>query len=82
MSPVAVVTGVSTGLGHATAHALLCRGWRVIGVSRDEERSRRAYEPLRRAADDAGGAIELVRADLARQVEVRALAASLSGEAS
>jgi NAD(P)-dependent dehydrogenase (short-subunit alcohol dehydrogenase family) len=80
MSTVAVVTGVSTGLGHATAEALLRQGWRVIGVSRDEERSRLAYERLRPIADEAGGTIELVRADLARQVEVRALAAALSGE--
>ena len=53
MSTVAVVTGASTGIGHATAEALLRLGWRVIGVSLDEERSRLAYERLRPVADEA-----------------------------
>lgn len=79
MPTVAVVTGVSTGIGHATADALLRQGWHVIGVSRDEQRLRLAYERLRVVADEAGGTVVPVRADLTRQVEVRALAESLSG---
>ena len=33
-SPVAVVTGVSTGIGNATARALAARGYRVFGTAR------------------------------------------------
>jgi len=32
--PLALVTGTSSGIGHAVACELLGRGWRVIGVSR------------------------------------------------
>jgi NAD(P)-dependent dehydrogenase (short-subunit alcohol dehydrogenase family) len=34
----AVITGVSTGIGHGTAAALLARGWRVFGSVRSAER--------------------------------------------
>ena len=33
---VAIVTGASSGIGEATAHALLARGWRVYGASRSD----------------------------------------------
>jgi short-subunit dehydrogenase len=33
-APVAVVTGVSTGIGNATARALVARGYRVFGTAR------------------------------------------------
>src|SRR5881227_3277480 len=34
--PVAVVTGVSSGIGNATAGALVARGYRVFGTARSE----------------------------------------------
>src|SRR5689334_2300677 len=35
-NPVAVVTGVSSGIGKATAAALAARGYRVFGTARSE----------------------------------------------
>jgi NAD(P)-dependent dehydrogenase (short-subunit alcohol dehydrogenase family) len=77
---VAIVTGASIGLGFATVEALLRKGWRVIGVSRDPRRSARADERLRPVADAAGGSVELLRADLSCQAEVRALVDGLAVE--
>jgi NAD(P)-dependent dehydrogenase (short-subunit alcohol dehydrogenase family) len=36
MDKLAIVTGVSRGLGEALAHDLLRRGWRVLGVGRHD----------------------------------------------
>jgi NAD(P)-dependent dehydrogenase (short-subunit alcohol dehydrogenase family) len=35
MSPVALITGASRGLGRAVAHALHARGFAIVGVARD-----------------------------------------------
>ncbi|GLY77760.1 SDR family oxidoreductase [Actinoallomurus iriomotensis] len=45
-----VVTGASSGVGLATAAALLREGAHVAACARDEERLRRALDPLPRAA--------------------------------
>lgn len=74
---VGVVTGASTGLGRATAEALLRRGWRVIAVSRDPDRASLAARRFEEIARASGGEVESRRCDLSRQVEVRRLAASL-----
>lgn len=59
---VAVVTGASSGIGKATAKALVKTGWRVIGLGRDPARCAAAEAELRAAAPDAQ--IEMLRADL------------------
>lgn len=33
-NPVVLITGCSTGIGHAVAHGLKARGWRVIATAR------------------------------------------------
>lgn len=55
---LALVTGVTSGIGAATVRALLAEGMRVIGVGRDAER-------LATAARGFGGAFRPILADLA-----------------
>lgn len=55
---LALVTGVTSGIGAATVRALLARGMRVIGVGRDRER-------LARAAAELGPGFEPLLLDLA-----------------
>jgi NAD(P)-dependent dehydrogenase (short-subunit alcohol dehydrogenase family) len=64
---VAVITGASAGLGKEAAKALAARGWRVIGVGRNEGRCAEAEKEIRAVAD--GGAVDMIRADLALMAE-------------
>ena len=61
---VAIVTGASSGVGKAAAKALAAKGWRVIGLGRDPERSAAAQAEIRSAAAD-GAQVEMILADLA-----------------
>lgn len=69
---VCLVTGASTGIGHATAVALAAEGARVVATAR----SLAALEPLLAAIQAAGGpAPTLLVADLARDGGAERLAA-------
>ena len=48
-SPSVLVTGASSGIGLATAHQLLDRGWRVFAAARRQE----AMDSLRRRGAEA-----------------------------
>ena len=63
MAQVAVVTGASSGIGKETAKALAAQGWRVIALGRDPARSAAAEAEIRAAS--SGGAVDMIRADLA-----------------
>jgi NAD(P)-dependent dehydrogenase (short-subunit alcohol dehydrogenase family) len=73
---VAVVTGASAGIGRAAAVALASRGWRVIGLGRDAERSAAAEAEIAAVAAP-GVAVDFVRADLASMREVMRAAAEV-----
>jgi NAD(P)-dependent dehydrogenase (short-subunit alcohol dehydrogenase family) len=60
VSPVAIVTGGSSGIGLATARALLGDGWSVAICGRDPERLERAASELA-----PSGTVHAVRADVA-----------------
>jgi NAD(P)-dependent dehydrogenase (short-subunit alcohol dehydrogenase family) len=75
VTPTAVVTGATSGIGAAAALELARRGLRVVAVGRDEKRAAAIGAQLRQV----GGAEqpEPLRADLSSQAEVRRLAGEL-----
>ncbi|MDR3577776.1 MAG: SDR family NAD(P)-dependent oxidoreductase [Anaerolineaceae bacterium] len=66
-----VVTGATSGIGLATASALVRRGAGVIGVGRCEERCRQAQAQL--LAVSPGAKVRYCLADLSLQSQIRAL---------
>jgi NAD(P)-dependent dehydrogenase (short-subunit alcohol dehydrogenase family) len=72
MSPVSLVTGISAGIGKATAVALAQRGVHVIGVARNAERGRAAVQEVRDLTSTAQ--VDLLVADLSELDQVRRLA--------
>src|SRR5262245_53719379 len=77
LSPVAVVTGGSRGIGRAVVLALLDRGWRVFFCNRDPESVERTLAELA----DRGSALAGRPVDVRRQEEVDAFVAWVLGEA-
>jgi short-subunit dehydrogenase len=68
-SPVAVVTGASSGIGAATARALARRGTTVVGVARRVARLDEVLEECRRTAPQSRAAVcDLSQLDDARAV--------------
>jgi len=67
----ALITGGTSGIGRATAHALAREGARVLISGRSEARGAEVIAAIKAA----GGAAEFVRADLESVNDVRALAA-------
>ena len=72
-----LVTGASAGLGVETARALVAHGAQVVGAVRDLDKAHRATEPVRAAAAESGGGLEIVTLDLASLASVRACADAL-----
>ncbi len=73
---VVVVTGGSSGIGHATAHKLAEAGARVIIVARDPEK----LEATRKEIAAAGGTCFTYSCDLADMTAIDALAKKILGE--
>ncbi len=75
----ALVTGVSSGIGAATAQALVARGTAVVGTARDLVKAEKALGVLREAAKSTG-AFEMLELDLASFASVRACTNRLAGQ--
>ena len=67
--PVVLVTGASSGIGKSTAIKLVARGWQVIGVGRDPQRSAAAEAEIAAVAPDGG--FTMLRADFTVMAEVQ-----------
>ncbi len=65
-----VITGASSGIGRATAHAFAERGARVVLAARNYE----ALQATRRECEQRGGSALVVPTDVTREDEVRELA--------
>ena len=72
---VIIITGGTSGLGRATAEALVSQGASVIIVGRDRARGESAVDQIKTRTSD--GSIAYSQADLSVQDEVRALASKL-----
>lgn len=69
---VAVVTGASSGIGLAASKALALKGYRIIAIGRNPERTKAAGEIIR--AVSSGGQVDMIRADLALMAEAARVA--------
>lgn len=72
---ICVVTGANSGIGRAMAMDLAGAGAQLAMVCRDPGRGREALEAVRAATGNDG--VELFRADLSSQGDIRALSAAL-----
>ncbi len=66
-----VITGATSGIGLATAEAVVRRGGKVIGIGRSRERCREAENRLRAINRDVNSVF--LAADLSEQCQVRGL---------
>jgi NAD(P)-dependent dehydrogenase (short-subunit alcohol dehydrogenase family) len=69
VSPVAVITGTTHGIGRVTARELARAGYRVVMLCRDPAAAAKVAEAIR--SEVPGAALELVRCDLASLASVR-----------
>lgn len=74
-SKTIVVTGATSGIGRAIAHALARRGAHVIGVGRSQARCTEMAQSIRQANPDAR--VSFAVADLSSQRQVRHLATDI-----
>jgi NAD(P)-dependent dehydrogenase (short-subunit alcohol dehydrogenase family) len=72
-----LVTGASSGIGLATAHALVSHGACVVGAVRDLAKAEPSAASIRAVASPAGGSLQLIELDLASLQSVRACAGEL-----
>ena len=70
----ALITGANSGIGFASAKALMQRGCHVVMVSRNEGRAKNAAEELRKLAPE--GSVEYRIADISSLRQVRDLSES------
>lgn len=74
LDKIAVVTGANSGMGFATAKALLDEGATVIMLCRDETRGKEAYNKL---LEDGNGRTYLILCDLGDYDSIRSFAAQV-----
>ncbi|MBK9469020.1 MAG: SDR family NAD(P)-dependent oxidoreductase, partial [Gammaproteobacteria bacterium] len=68
---VVLITGATSGIGEATAHAYAREGARIFFCGRREERGRQVEKAIR----DSGGDATYMRADVREEAQVAAFVA-------
>lgn len=74
-TPVAVITGASSGIGKEIAIALAREGWRIIGTGRNPERIEAAKAAIVSAS--SGGQVDMLQADLSLLADAKRLAVKI-----
>lgn len=72
-----LITGVSSGIGLETARSLAAHGARIVGTSSNLAAAEPATAPVREAARQGGGSLELIELDLASLRSIHACADAL-----
>jgi len=72
-----LITGASSGIGHAMALELARRGMEIIMVSRDSSRGIAACDGIKRASGNDH--VSFLQADLSSQSSIRSLCSTLDG---
>jgi NAD(P)-dependent dehydrogenase (short-subunit alcohol dehydrogenase family) len=75
---VCLVTGATSGIGKATAHALAAMGANVVLVGRDPQKGEATVQEIRQTT--ANDEVELLLADLSSQASIRQLADQVLAE--
>ena len=75
-----LITGVSSGVGAETARTLVARGATVIGTVRSPAKAQDEISSVQRAAEQGGGAFEVIELDLASLRSIHAGADKLQAE--
>jgi retinol dehydrogenase 14 len=75
---VCLVTGATSGIGKATAHALAAKGASVVLVGRDPQKGEATVREIREVT--ANEEVELLRADLSSQASIREMADNFLAE--
>lgn len=71
-----MITGANSGIGKQAALALASRGWHIIGVGRDAQRTATVEAEIRAASNV--GEVAMLRADLSRLVDAARLAEEIA----
>ncbi len=73
MPQTLVITGVTGGIGRAIARRMVCDGWRVVGLGRNEEK-------LNALAKELGAAFRQIACDVRDRAAVREAAGAIVAE--
>ncbi|NQT59023.1 MAG: SDR family NAD(P)-dependent oxidoreductase [Bacteroidetes bacterium] len=69
MQKTVIITGASAGIGKATAIGLARKGYKLILINRDSEKSRKALEEIKKESGNEN--IRMIKADLGNNDDIK-----------